>query len=444
MRPWPDRERTSLRIGFLIRDIDACGGMERQAALLAARLSGRGHRVLVLSDDPRDASLAALVPRAPERREAYEVARIPALRGVPAEVAREVSLLLAGLALRRQGGVDVLYALHIASCPAARDLGRLVGAPWAVKLACGGAPGDVALARREPEGPDQLEGLRRADRVVCLSRQIEAEARSVGVPSERLAHIPNGVDVAALVASSASPAEGLDLPPGALPILYAGRFDAEKRVEVLLAAMVRLGAVQPQACLLLAGRAGPAQDRLRELARTLGVEPRVRFLGLRDDVPRLLKLARVFVLPSAAEGMSNALLEALALGTPVVTTRIPANQEVVDDDSAWLVPVDDDQALAAALAAALAGGPAGARRVEQGRRVVAERFEIGQVALRYEALFQQLRSRERPQTQVRAVLRERSRHTRDWVLERGAAWADDRRRVVSEAVVRVKRWLGRG
>lgn len=115
----------------------------------------------------------------------------------------------------------------------------------------------------------------------------------------------------------------------------------------------------PDAILLIAGK-GEDEAMLRSLAKSLGVADRVRFLGpvAHGDLPILLNAADVFVLPSSSEGLANAWVEALACGTPVVTTPIPGAQELITDP-AWgrLVPRDSN-AIAGAVTALLSERPA--------------------------------------------------------------------------------------
>jgi len=121
----------------------------------------------------------------------------------------------------------------------------------------------------------------------------------------------------------------------------------------------------PEAILLIAGK-GEDEALLRGLAKDLGLAERVRFLGPvpHAGLPVLLNAADVFVLPSSSEGLANAWVEALACGTPVVTTPIPGAQELITDpDWGRLVP-RDGAAIAAAVSEILAARPA-PERVQQ-------------------------------------------------------------------------------
>src|SRR5262249_33566826 len=104
----------------------------------------------------------------------------------------------------------------------------------------------------------------------------------------------------------------------------------------LLDAMPTVLKCFPNCVLLLVGR-GDLEVSLKEQAKRLGIEERVRFLGMRQDVPRLLAVMDMFVLPSLSEGLSMALLEAMASGKSVVATRVGGNPELVDHGKTGLL-----------------------------------------------------------------------------------------------------------
>jgi glycosyltransferase involved in cell wall biosynthesis len=136
---------------------------------------------------------------------------------------------------------------------------------------------------------------------------------------------------------------------------------------------------------------GPQRRELEETAHAYRLDDKVRFLGHRDDVPRLLAAADLLVLPSKYEGLPNIVLEAMRFRKPVVATAAPGTTElVVDGQTGRLVPVGNPQALAAALRAVL-NDPAEAHRLgEAGRARVETRFTaaamIDQFARLYESI----------------------------------------------------------
>src|SRR5205823_12324570 len=123
----------------------------------------------------------------------------------------------------------------------------------------------------------------------------------------------------------------------------------EKDVATLLHAAALVVRQRPAFRLRIAGD-GPCLPALRGLAKQLGLDDQVAFLGEVRDVAGLLATARLFVLPSLTEGISLTLLEAMSCGLPVVATRVGGNPEViVDGQTGLLVPPGDPPALAAAI-----------------------------------------------------------------------------------------------
>ncbi len=132
----------------------------------------------------------------------------------------------------------------------------------------------------------------------------------------------------------------------------------------------------PFEALIIGG--GRREAEMRQLAQELGLAGRVHFLGQRPDIPDLLGALDIFVLPSHSEGVSLALLEAMAAGLPVIATAVGGLPEVVTDGvNGLLIPPQDPEALAQALARLL-DDPALAKKLgENARRHVEEKFLPG-------------------------------------------------------------------
>jgi glycosyltransferase involved in cell wall biosynthesis len=231
---------------------------------------------------------------------------------------------------------------------------------------------------------------RSAFRMVAVSRDVERFlADTLRVRAAALVTLYNGVDASAL----ARPTGGdrvrreLGLTAGQPVVGVIGNLLPVKGHVHLVRAAARLVGAYPDVAILLSGR--PIQQaELEAEARTLGVERHVRFLGFRDDVPALLDAMDVFVLPSLSEGLSLALLEAMAAAKPVVATRVGGNPElVVDGETGHLVPPRDPDALATAIARVLADRAAAARLGRQARQRVLDEFSVERMVGRYEALY---------------------------------------------------------
>lgn len=142
---------------------------------------------------------------------------------------------------------------------------------------------------------------------------------------------------------------GLRARPGSEPphLLMVARFAAQKDHETLFHALSTL--LDREWTLDLVGT-GPREEDCRELAATLGLAERVRFLGMREDVPELMATCQVYLLISHWEGFPRSILEALRAGLPVIATNVGGVREaVIDDVTGFLVPEADREFLAAKL-----------------------------------------------------------------------------------------------
>lgn len=225
-----------------------------------------------------------------------------------------------------------------------------------------------------------------ADRVVCVSQQVaDFAADHVGIPRTNTVVIPNGVDLRtfgqSLTVREARLALGLPLDEPLIGTVT--RLQPVKRLDVLLYAVAPL----PDVHAVIVGD-GPQLARLETLSDELNLETRVRFIGHRRDVRPWLAALDVFVLPSAWEGMSNALLEAMATGLPVVATAVGGTPEVVVDGvTGLLVPPGDPDLLAQAIRQLLRDLDLRHTMGQAGRARVEKSFSIEETVRRTEELY---------------------------------------------------------
>ncbi len=159
-------------------------------------------------------------------------------------------------------------------------------------------------------------------------------------------------------------------------LVMIARLTAAKGHRYLLPALPDLLKTWPQFCCVFVG-AGELRDSLHRTAMDLGVERGCRFVGVRDDIADVLAAADVVVLPSLSEGFPFVLLEALAMGCPVVASRVNGVPELIEDHkTGLLVPPRDPQALAAAIREILSDPTAASKMGAVGRAVVRERFTV--------------------------------------------------------------------
>ncbi|HEX7287460.1 MAG TPA: glycosyltransferase [Candidatus Angelobacter sp.] len=227
---------------------------------------------------------------------------------------------------------------------------------------------------------------RHADRIVCLSDAMLREFRHrFRIPGEKLVRIYNPVDEASLrdyAAAAANPYAG-----EGPHIVAAGRLRREKGFDVLIDAFALLRREMPGAQVTILGE-GPEEPALRKQVATLGLDSAVHLAGFQQNPFSYFAHADLFVLPSRLEGMPNALLEALALGTPVVAAEcVEAIRELQAlDERIVTAPPEDPKALADAMVSVLqqTKAPRAAYRPGQGTLRV---FDPAEIASRYKMLF---------------------------------------------------------
>jgi len=379
----------SMRILMCAGPIDRpAGGAEHQAHNLAKSLVRRGHAVAILTQ------------RVPGQPSADVVAGITVhrrIRGLGPGAMYGISYLLSsGTALARAArGYDLVHAhqlyLDAISAVAVRPFTRV---PVVAIVACGGYVGDLARLRGMRWSGLWLEALRRIDRLVAISGEIHGELVADGFDPTRIVRIPNGVDTTWFCPAQDPQEAKRALGWGArTTVLFAGRLDAQKDVESLLEAWHAVASQRPDAQLVVLGT-GPLEEQLKGLTARLGLADTVHFAGYRIDPRPFYQASDVFVLPSRAEGMPIALLEAMACGRPCVATAVGAAPELIEDGvTGLLVPPRAPEEIARALHRLLEDADLARRLGAAARRRVESRYDIERVADLYVNLYRELLAR---------------------------------------------------
>ena len=232
--------------------------------------------------------------------------------------------------------------------------------------------------------------------MVGNSHSVAQFYRQQQFPADRLRVVPNGIQLPP-AATEFSPAERdrrraalCGLPPGAKVLGFIGRLARQKRVIDLIWMLVLLENLRDDIYLLLVGD-GPERDWLERFARDLNVEDRVKFVGHRSDATELLPLMDVFCLASDFEGMSNSVMEAMAVGLPVLASDIPPNRElVVEGQTGYLVPVGDRASFARTALSLIERPDRAAQLGAAGRNRMQTEFSVAQMIDGYAKLYQEV------------------------------------------------------
>ncbi len=362
------------------------GGAEVLAQRLATGLVRRGLPLTVLTG------------RYGKEPYQEEVNGVPVLRhfvGVYIPVVHEVCYLLslARELLVRRNEYDVIHVFqtNLSACVASL-IGKKLGKKIVTTCHNSGDQGDIAALSSLPGGRHLLHLVcENVDGATGVSKDVIHQMLAVGFSRKRTWYVPNGVP---------HPFRGrikrdslrsrLGLGKGEICALFVGRLAVEKALDLLIDAWGDITQRYHGARLVLVGD-GKSRAGLEKRAREKGVEEAVVFAGKVDDVESYLRAADVFVLPSVTEGMSMALLEAMALGLPVVASRVGGTVDMIlDGKNGLLFESGDKEGLIRCISALIASKKLRAELGRAARKDFAERFSIEVTVARYFHIYETL------------------------------------------------------
>jgi glycosyltransferase involved in cell wall biosynthesis len=366
------RRNPGARIALLI-ETDGAGGAERMVAQLAMELETRGHSVVVYLPPRGDGWLEQQL-----RGSQVEVDQFWLNRAFDPGCARELASSF------RNRGIDIAHGHEFSMAFYGAWASRLVGIPHVITMHGRGYYAD-AVRRRVALRAAAMSSGAFVSVSQALARQL---SKDLLLPQRKITFIPNGVRLAAVEHSTLRSELGLSEEDQL--IVSVGSLYPVKGHCYLVQAVADLSTRFPRLHLAIAGR-GQTHDSLRELGDSTGLGPRLHLLGLRADVANVLAAADIFVLPSLAEGLPLAVLEAMLAARPVIASDVGEIGTVLAQGRAgWLVPPANTEALAATIQAVLSD-PAESARVAlyASRRADAE-YRLERMTARYEALYRTL------------------------------------------------------
>lgn len=219
------------------------------------------------------------------------------------------------------------------------------------------------------------------------------------IPSEKIEVIYNGVETSVFSSKSEdiklSCRRALGIPDACLAVAIVANLRPVKAIDLFLRASAIVASRHSDASFLIAGE-GPEREHLSSLASELGIEDRVVFIGKRDDISTILSICSVGVLSSRSEGLSNAIIEYMAMGLPVVCTDVGGNPELVEDGrNGFLVPVSDHVAMGKAILRILGSPELMKKMSKESFKKARDMFNLDRFVKRYEEYYLTLAGRAR-------------------------------------------------
>ncbi|MEQ8820473.1 MAG: glycosyltransferase [Sumerlaeia bacterium] len=315
------------------------GGVQLRLARVAQDLVRRGHEVTVICTETEGPNADFL------REQGVRVELVPVRHWRNREDIRAMAGLL------REIGPDVVHSHLFRQNAPATVAARLAG----VKAVFAQIHLVGTYRKASWVWADRILGQFRTG-MLAVSEAVAMDIRHALWPlaPRRLIVLHNGVETEPFEALDPEDCRGwlrqeFGLPQDSLVLLHAARLSSEKNQHQLLSAFARLRQDYPQARLLMVGE-GDLREDLEQKKDSLGLDGSVTFAGRRNDIPRIMGGSDVFVLPSRQEGFSNAILEAMAAGLPLVVSDVGGARECLRHERNGLIlPPLDEGALTAAL-----------------------------------------------------------------------------------------------
>ncbi|MEA1926998.1 MAG: glycosyltransferase family 4 protein [Candidatus Auribacterota bacterium] len=366
-------------------------GGEKVLFDLATSLKERGHEVSAVCPDPG---------QLPDelRKAGIESTIIPFHKTYDIRAARRLARLIG------DENIEVLHSHSMLTNIVSRVAGRLARVPVSVstehltmELGRGGRSGEITV-RLKARYYRLLDNYtsRYNQQVIAVSNAVRDDLVEQGIPASRITVIQNGINIPDINTAARDRIRlELGIKPEETVIGAVGRLSPQKDYPTLLHAFKRVNKSCPEAVLLIAGD-GYLRDNLEELTDDLGIRERVKFLGYRSDVMEVFSSCDIYTLSSLWEGLPLAVLEAMAMGKPVVATAVPGTEEAVNEgETGFLVPLKDDKLLGQRLID-LARNPEKAQIMgEAGRRRWKDCFSLNRVIDEHEDLYKNFEKRKR-------------------------------------------------
>ena len=387
-----EKKNKKISICVLIANYDSPGGLQRQANLLVDQLSLRSIPAYILTRNQEKLQTY-------EKKNYAHIYRFPPFtkfRAISSFFYIITSIFWLFLNYRKY---QIIHC-HQSYSPA--TIGVLVKLfikkPVMVKVSGSNEYGEVSEIKKLPFSRIRIYLLKKVDRFIILNEGMRKELTSIGINHKRIELIPNGVVIphqsAYDDAAKKLHREKLHFSEDKLIVIYSGRLTEGKGLEILIEIWKEIIGVENKALLLIAGagcKFRSIEAKIKERAELLGILHSVYFLGHVSNIVEYLLSADIFVLPSVSEGMSNAILEAMACGLAVVSTKIEANAElIVDKFNGLLIERQNADELKNVLLALISNADLRKSLGKNAKNTILRDYSLERITSRYIAMYNEL------------------------------------------------------
>lgn len=300
----------------------------------------------------------------------------------------DLGLLRHLLAYCRDQGIDVIHTHEYKTDVIAAWLKPRVPAKWVSTFHSANA-GNLKLKFYQALA---YRALKKADRVMTVSPHQKELLLEKGIPSAILTVLPNGVDTEMFAPTGNE--ENLraewGIPGDAVVLGFVGRLSKEKNIPLLLEAFSQVVQEHKKLFLILAGE-GPERKNVEKLISELGLQEKARLVGFLENTVPFYSSIDLFVQSSDTEGMPNTVLEAMAMGLPVVATEVGGVGELIqNNEEGFLVPAGDAGRLAQSMIKLIESPTLREEMGKEGRAKVVQQFSFDARVKKLEELYEKL------------------------------------------------------
>ena len=376
-----------MKVLFVIRYFHPfVGGTEKQALSLASHLTANGVDVTILTSRFRYGWQRT------EHIRNVRVIRLPSprIKGIGAMV---FLTCLACYLIRYKNYYSIIHTFQIGYTSfVSIVLAKVLRMPSLIEVASSGSGGDIQRAKRTAWGKLCLLMAKRATRIIAVCDSVKKELVEEHVHPAAIESIANGVDLELNKPSMDKSALRRRMKlPDKDTIIFTGRLSPEKGTDLLVRCFAELA--RTQSCQLVIIADGPEQKNVVRLIAEYDLHDSVLLISSVEEVAPYLKASDLFVLPSRFEGLSNALLEAMACGVPVISTRVGGSRDIIEDGvNGLLVEVDATDQLRDAMERVLCDRQLAAALGANARASVEAKHDMRRIANAYGALYRDLSS----------------------------------------------------